>query len=307
MKFWKNLSSVIEQTVPDWRDKFLSYKDLKKQLKLIYPKECEATTSSGVRPLKRPRLPDDDGCAEAGGSGCAVAAAEGKDGAVTKEVNDFVRLLEEEIDKFNAFFVDKEEEYIIRLKVLQDRVAEARDSNEELMTVGREIVDFHGEMVLLLNYSALNYTGVVKILKKYDKRTGALIRLPFIQKVLQQPFFKTDVLNKLVKECEMMLEKFFSLNEKLATYQAAEEKQVVDADIDSKDEVKLQKVPEELAEIKNIESMYMKRTLTALEVLNKIRSGSSTVSMFSLPPLQNNESEAAWKKVPVIEQAMSLT
>ena len=32
-------------------------------------------------------------------------------------------------------------------------------SAEELMRVGKEIVDFHGEMVLLLNYSALNYTG----------------------------------------------------------------------------------------------------------------------------------------------------
>lgn len=45
------------------------------------------------------------------------------------------------------------------MQELQDRVAEAKDSTEELMTVGREIVDFHGEMVLLENYSALNYTG----------------------------------------------------------------------------------------------------------------------------------------------------
>lgn len=45
------------------------------------------------------------------------------------------------------------------IQFLQERVAEANDSNEELMQVGREIVDFHGEMVLLENYSALNYTG----------------------------------------------------------------------------------------------------------------------------------------------------
>lgn len=46
------------------------------------------------------------------------------------------------------------------MQELQDRVAKAEDSNDELMKVGREIVDFHGEMVLLENYSALNYTGV---------------------------------------------------------------------------------------------------------------------------------------------------
>lgn len=46
------------------------------------------------------------------------------------------------------------------LQELQDRVARAIDSNAELMSLGREIVDFHGEMVLLENYTALNYTGM---------------------------------------------------------------------------------------------------------------------------------------------------
>jgi hypothetical protein len=47
--------------------------------------------------------------------------------------------------------------------------------------------------------------GLVKILKKYDKRTGALIRLPYIQNVLLQPFFNTELLYQLVEECEAML------------------------------------------------------------------------------------------------------
>lgn len=42
---------------------------------------------------------------------------------------------------------------------LQDRVGRAKESKEELMKIRKEIVDFHGEMVLLENYSALNYTG----------------------------------------------------------------------------------------------------------------------------------------------------
>ncbi|GMQ03128.1 hypothetical protein CsSME_00049053 [Camellia sinensis var. sinensis] len=172
------------------------------------------------------------------------------------------------------------------------------------MTVGREIVDFHGEMVLLFNYSALNYTGLVKILKKYDKRSGALIRLPFIQKVLHEPCFTTDILNKLVKECERMLDPFFSMNEQLAaSYQAAKGKEELNTPTIPTSEGRLEEVPEELAEIKNIQSMYMTQTLKALEVLNKIRSESSTVSMFSLPPLKINESDAAWKKSVVIEQA----
>ena len=95
MKFWKSLSNLIEETLPDWRDKFLSYKGLKKQLKLIYPK-------ADAHPNKRAR-------SDGGG---------GEAGDVTKEVNDFVKMLEDEIEKFNVFFVEKEEEYVIKLKVL---------------------------------------------------------------------------------------------------------------------------------------------------------------------------------------------
>lgn len=59
---------------------------------------------------------------------------------------------------------------------------------------------------LMMNVCA----GLVKIIKKNDKRTGALICLPFIQDVLTQPFFKIDVLNQLVKECEMILSILFT-------------------------------------------------------------------------------------------------
>ncbi|RWW23051.1 hypothetical protein GW17_00012719 [Ensete ventricosum] len=158
MKFGKSLSNQIEETLPEWRDKFLSYKDLKRRLKLI---------AAGDKPAKRPKVAED-------GSRAATL--------VTREEEDFVSLLEAELDKFNAFFVEKEEEYIIRQKLLeivvrvtesylhqyvtsqdlQDRVAEAlsKDYDEQLMKVRKEIVDFHGEIVLLENYSALNYTGI---------------------------------------------------------------------------------------------------------------------------------------------------
>ncbi|OEL32088.1 SPX domain-containing protein 1 [Dichanthelium oligosanthes] len=291
MKFGKSLSGQIVETLPEWRDKFLSYKDLKKRLKLI------GSGNGAERQPKRARRED------AGEADASPAAA------MTPEEADFMRLLEAELDKFNSFFVEKEEEYIIRQKELQDRVAWAavQESKEELMRVRKEIVDFHGEMVLLENYSALNYTGLVKILKKYDKRTGALIRLPFIQKVLQQPFFTTDLLYKLVKQCEAMLEQLLPTSEPSVSSE--------DRKGDSNDEEKPAKptsslvngrgIPE-LDEIEYMEGMYMKSTIAALRSLKEIRSKSSTVSMFSLPPLQGNnapEEPERWNKIPVIEQA----
>lgn len=111
-------------------------------------------------------------------------------------------------------------------------------------------------------------TGLVKITKKHDKRSGSLIRLPFIQGVLQEPFFSTEVVKQLVEECAMTLEHIFSNRE--------------------------------LVEIEHLESTYVKLTSLALQVLEEIRSGSSTVGPHSLPPLQTAEE---LNSIPVVEQA----
>ncbi|TKY73168.1 SPX domain-containing protein 1 [Spatholobus suberectus] len=276
MKFGKSLSNQIEKTLPQWRDKFLSYKELKKKLKLVEP----APKPGEERPTKRARL----------------------DGDMPKEETDFRNSLEHELDKFNTFFVEKEEECIIKLKELQDRVAKVKDSNEQLMQIRKEIVDFHGEMVLLENYSALNYTGLVKILKKYDKRTGALIRLPFIQKVLQQPFFTTDLLYKLVKECETMLDHLFPANDPSTSGEAPPQAEGCYASTSTSTKSDGLMMHKESAAIQHIESLYMKSSISALHVLQEIRKGSSTVSMFSLPPLQLSGLEETWNKIPILEQ-----
>ncbi|OIW20553.1 hypothetical protein TanjilG_14851 [Lupinus angustifolius] len=279
MKFGKSLSNQIEKTLPQWRDKFISYKELKKKLKLV---ESAAEKGDQEPPTKRARIDGEK---------------------MLKEEIDFRKSLENELHKFNNFFVEKEEEYIIRLKELRDSVAKVKDDNEEMMKIRKEIVDFHGEMVLLENYSALNYTGLVKILKKYDKRTGALIRLPFIQKVLQQPFFTTDLLYKLVKECELMLDRLFPVNDHPTSNEATP--QVEGCEPSTSGTGKSDTLllgPKDLAD-QDMESLYMKGTISALHVLQEIRSGSSTVSMFSLPPLQISGSGETWKKIPVMEQS----
>lgn len=103
MKFGKSLSNQIDETLPEWRDKFLSYKDLKKRLKLIEPKPAD-------RPNKRPRF-------DAVAGDFSEAGVVGSGESMSREEIDFIQLLEDELEKFNTFFVEKEEEYIIRLKV----------------------------------------------------------------------------------------------------------------------------------------------------------------------------------------------
>ncbi|KAK9274303.1 hypothetical protein L1049_019117 [Liquidambar formosana] len=140
------------------------------------------------------------------------------------------------------------------------------DYKEEMGKIRKDIVDFHGEMVLLENYSNINYTGLAKILKKYDKRTGGLLRLPFIQKVLQQPFFTTDLVSKLVKECESTIDAVFPIVEEESIRGEREAVTVAGEGI-------------------------FRNTVAALLTMQEIRNGSSTYSHFSLPPLHLPDSD----------------
>lgn len=86
MKFGKWLKQQIQETLPGWCDKFLSYKELKKLVRLI----------SSAPPR---------------GAGAAGHPAYGRAEA------EFMYLLHGEIEKFNSFFVEKEEDFIIRHRV----------------------------------------------------------------------------------------------------------------------------------------------------------------------------------------------
>lgn len=89
MKFGKRLKQQIQDSLPEWRDKFLSYKELKKLLRLI---------SAAPKILLNGSI----------GYG--------------KDVAEFMYLLNNEIEKFNGFFVEKEEDFIIRHKVIISNV-----------------------------------------------------------------------------------------------------------------------------------------------------------------------------------------
>lgn len=202
MKFGKRLKQQIQETLPEWRDKFLSYKELKKLVRPISSAPCSRREELGF----------------------------------SKVEVEFVYLLNKEIEKFNGFFLEKEEDFIIKhtvssssnflslltllgvclvqlngietvrieyesgwsrsvrvwieinvtkyivlpgeymswlnLQELKQRIQRVNDSwgqngsqpseklyKEEMALIRRDIVDFHGEMVLLMNYSNINYTG----------------------------------------------------------------------------------------------------------------------------------------------------
>ncbi|XP_057510183.1 SPX domain-containing protein 3-like [Actinidia eriantha] len=249
MKFGKWLRQQIQESLPGWRDKFLSYKVLKKLVRLI----------SSAPPMTNGSL------------------------EFRKAEAEFVYMLNNEIEKFNAFFLEQEEDFVIRDKELKQRVQKVTDTwgpngtqpseveyKDEMGRIRKDIVNFHGEMVLLLNYSNVNYTGLAKILKKYDKRTGGLLRSPFIQKVLVQPFFTINLISKLVKECESMIDAVFPVPEKE----------------DEEEEIQGEREP-----VKVSGEGIFRNTVVALLTMQEIRRESSTYGHFSLPPLNLPDSD----------------
>lgn len=380
MKFGKRLQSQIEETMPEWRPHFISYKKLKKSLKSLQAPVCfsEAAFEQVASPplagadQKSTSVVDEVDkelrrTSEAGGpasvqesllfelpgngvrfgdNGPAVGQKSSVDDAPLESAvlnveqvsedgvlagngemekksedtsgerkpkraklgdgtallmsseADFVSLLNKELNKLNPFFIEKEEEYVIRLQELKYRIervkkeqasnggrASENGGNEELLKILRDIVTFHGEMVLLENYSSLNYTGLVKILKKHDKVTGTVLRLPFIQSVLLQPFFTTELLSKLVRECENNLHSLFPVSPLESICSQLE--QETSAQSSSADNNNGQGLPFTPGEA--VETIY-RSTVVALRTMKEIRQ-SSTRSIFSLPPMNRVDCE----------------
>ncbi|KAF3788062.1 SPX domain-containing protein 4 [Nymphaea thermarum] len=313
MKFGKEFRTHLEETLPEWRDKFLSYKPLKKLLKQI-----SLPNSSSPRPpdfyswLDGNDPPPPIGVAaidrdhEAGGNGAAGEVPGGIDaggragvgispprgegrGRSTVLEEWFVGLLDRELEKFNDFYVDKEEEFVIRLQELKERIERVKEKtngdghfrsesefSEEMIDIRKDFVTIHGEMVLLQNYSSLNFAGLIKILKKYDKRTGALLRLPFTQRALHQPFFTTEPLTRLVRECEANLELLFPLEAEVVEPQM--HSQVKDGSSSTEGPASLQ---EDTVEI-------YKSTLAAMRTIQGLRKASSTCNPLSFASFFHN-------------------
>uniref|UniRef100_A0ACD5WSI2 Uncharacterized protein n=1 Tax=Avena sativa TaxID=4498 RepID=A0ACD5WSI2_AVESA len=234
MKHGKWHKRQVEQSLPAWRDEFLRYKELKPIVSAV--------------------------------SGLPPSPAE------------FAALLDAEIEKINIFFIEQEEEFIIRHKELQEAIkgALARKAavpeaahEAEVAAIRREIVNFHGEMVLLLNYSSVNYIGLAKILKKYDKRTGAVLRLAVIETVLAQPFFTAEAVTLMVRECEAMMEAVFPTAPGEGQAAARRDREALAA----------------------AEQRIFRNTVAALLAMQDVRSGSSTRGRHSLPPLTLPDSD----------------
>lgn len=79
-----------------------------------------------------------------------------------------------------------EEEVAGAMRPLLQEQQQQPHNQQLLQDLLQLLVNFHGDAVMLLNWSHVNFSAVVKTLKKFDKRTGSCLRTPLMQQALCQ-------------------------------------------------------------------------------------------------------------------------
>ncbi|OEL15276.1 SPX domain-containing protein 4 [Dichanthelium oligosanthes] len=285
MKFGKDFRNHLEETLPSWKDKYLPYKALKKLIKNLQP--------AGPAALPLPPPPAAEGPGDGPGQG-NVALGDW-----------FASVLDMELHKLNDFYMEKEEWYVIRLQVLKERIERVKakkndaftsrsEFTEEMLEIRKDFVIIHGEMILLQTYSSLNFAGLVKILKKYDKRTGGLLSLPFTQRVRHQPFFTTEPLTRLVQECEANLELLFPVEAEVLEPSSSSNLELHDV---------ARRDPTSSRDVET--SDVYRSTIAAMKAIQGLRRASSTYNPLSLSRFFNGEDGEACSGAITSESSLS--
>jgi len=202
MKFAAVLRDSVAE-LPDTEDLFKKYKQLKKSLKRITAVPGAAVQDSGSRPddASDSDVPCNDNLL----SEANEATEEEAHSSILLDPEmeaEFLRVITEDVSELNERYIEKEEDNVISFESLVDSSLQAR-SHDEKAAVYRAFIDFHGELLMILHWSILAYTGLVKILKKHRKRTGATLHAPHLEHLLSQPFCSVQVTSDMVRQTEV--------------------------------------------------------------------------------------------------------
>lgn len=167
MKFAKSLA---RDCVPEWKAKYIDYKGLKKILSSI----CELPhASSGESPLMPIRKPSILGTLSRRRT-ISVDAKSFQEFIYQRPEPEqyFFSMLDAEVEKISEFIKDqvsKNIEILVRFKHQAIHSFEPRRVFSRKNILRDSMLEFYRGLSLLHNFQVLNYTGVIKILKKFNK------------------------------------------------------------------------------------------------------------------------------------------
>lgn len=120
----------------------------------------------------------------------------------------FTERLDVEVEKINDFYMDRIEEGVIILHAMTQQVegliAAASNDVPQISAIQRALVSYHFNLLMLQSYVALNFSGVVKILKKLDKKFGTAHRKAYLESIVELPFYNCAALGQVVEDTEAL-------------------------------------------------------------------------------------------------------
>ncbi|KAI0200639.1 hypothetical protein F4808DRAFT_158200 [Astrocystis sublimbata] len=190
MKFGKQIQKR-QLEVPEYAASFVNYKALKKLIKRL----SATPTLSAQNDPHLPQAPLD--------TQVALQANKAK----------FFFQLERELEKVNAFYLQKEAELKIRLKTLLDKkkVLKSRQGisrrSAKFTTLEEGFQQFANDLNKLQHFVEINGTAFSKILKKWDKTSKSKTKELYLSRAVEvQPFFNAPVISELSDQATTSLQ-----------------------------------------------------------------------------------------------------
>lgn len=198
MKFGKQIQKR-QLEVPEYAASFVNYKALKKLIKKL----SATPTLLAQNDVHRP-------------SGIVDSQA-----ALQANKATFFFQLERELEKVNAFYLQKEAELKIRLKTLLDKkkVLQSRSQttsrrSAKFTTLEEGFQQFGNDLNKLQQFVEINGTAFSKILKKWDKTSKSKTKELYLSRAVEvQPFFNATVISELSDQATTSLQELGAWSE----------------------------------------------------------------------------------------------
>ncbi|KAL2202253.1 ankyrin, partial [Sarocladium strictum] len=189
-KFGKQIQKR-QLEVPEYAASFVNYKALKKLIKKLSATPTLAAQNDVSR---------------------SAASADSQASLQANKATFFFQL-ERELDKVNAFYLQKEEELKIRLRTLLDKkkVLQTREGvsrrSAKFTTLEEGFQQFATDLNKLQQFVEINGTAFSKILKKWDKTSKSKTKELYLSRAVEvQPFFNATVISELSDQATTSLQ-----------------------------------------------------------------------------------------------------
>ncbi|KAI5863433.1 SPX domain-containing protein [Durotheca rogersii] len=253
MKFGKQIQKR-QLEVPEYAASFVNYKALKKLIKKL---SATPTLSAQNDPHFTPSPVD---------AQVALQANKAK----------FFFQLERELEKVNAFYLQKEAELKIRLRTLLDkkRVLRSRQGvsrrSAKFATLQEGFQQFANDLNKLQQFVEINGTAFSKILKKWDKTSKSKTKELYLSRAVEvQPFFNATVISELSDQATTSLQELGAWEDgDHVTFEARSEHMVSSQHLLGTDEGDADSLLLETAIAGNLESLR--------DLLSRMRAGSAS-------------------------------